>query len=150
MSKAPFVRADCRHCPKAPGLCPYTRNLDKSCSAVKVKVNGQRAVRSRAAPHRLERLQVRSLLITDMVSHLGFLLAWTCLRNGHAQAAGLKICWLTLHMPSAFIQCARKVTLNGFSSEGQESLLRSVKTTTVEKNVSVRNWPRGQWASNDQ
>lgn len=66
------MRADCRHCPKPTGLCPYTRNLDKSLSAMKVKVNGQRAVRSRAA-HSQERLQARSLLITDIVSHLRFL-----------------------------------------------------------------------------
>lgn len=65
--KAPFMRMACRHHPKPTGFRSYTRNLDKSIRAMKVKVNGQRPMRSRAAHHRLERLQVRWLFITDMV-----------------------------------------------------------------------------------
>ena len=70
MSKAPFMRLVC-----SLAYIFYTINLDKPLRTMKVKVNGQRAVRSRAAHPKLDRLQPTSLLMTDTVSHFGFLLA---------------------------------------------------------------------------
>lgn len=132
MSKAPLMRSAGRHCTGLTGLRLYTRNLDKSLRAMKVNVNGQRAVRSRAARHKLERLQPPSLLITDMVIRFGLP------KNGHAWAAGLKICWLIRQTPGpAFIRCGAKVKLNGFPSESQQSWLRRRKTTTQEENIST-------------
>ena len=73
-----------------------------------------------------------------VVARLGSLVAETCQRREHSLAAGLKTCWLILQTPClAFIQCAEKVKLNDLPSEGQGSLLGSLKTCVVEKNLSM-------------
>lgn len=120
-------------------VCTQLTWTNHSCwhSARKVKVKGQWALGSRATHHRLKKPQAGSL-ITAVVGRLGSLMAETCQRREYSLAAVLKTCWLILQTPClAFIQCAEKVKLNDPPSEGQESLLGSLKTCVVEKNLSM-------------